>query len=226
MTGVIFEDLVKPRMKKPLTESQASLLMKIIVVIIGSICVGLVFVVEKMGALIQASGSLGAITAGPLLGIFSLGMFFPIANSKGALTGGIVSGALVSWISIGTQINMALGAIKFPQKSVSVEGCNANWVAEYLSLTLVPDGTARPAEPTFPLYRLSYMYYTAVGAITAITVGLIVSYITGGNKDKKVHRDLLSPAIYGFLDEDPGLKDKLAVKPDEIVEKIPLSTIK
>lgn len=82
MTGVIFEDLVKPRMKKPLTESQASLLMKIIVVIIGSICVALVFVVEKMGALIQASGSLGAITAGPLLGIFSLGMFFPTANSK------------------------------------------------------------------------------------------------------------------------------------------------
>lgn len=82
MTGVIFEDLIKPRIKKPLTEAQASFLMKVIVVIIGTICVGLVFVVEKMGALIQASGSLGAITAGPLLGIFSLGMFFPDANSK------------------------------------------------------------------------------------------------------------------------------------------------
>lgn len=75
MTGVIFEDIIKPKIKKPLTEAQASFLMKVIVVVIGSICVALVFVVEKMGALIQASGSLGAITAGPLLGIFTLGMF-------------------------------------------------------------------------------------------------------------------------------------------------------
>ena len=81
MTGVIFEDLIRPNMKKPLSEGHASMLMKIIVVIIGTICVALVFVVEKMGALIQASGSLGAITAGPLLGIFTLGMFFPFANS-------------------------------------------------------------------------------------------------------------------------------------------------
>lgn len=81
MTGVIFEDLIKPRIRKPLTEAQASFLMKIIVVVIGSICVGLVFVVEKMGALIQASWSLGSITAGPLLGIFTMGMFFPCANS-------------------------------------------------------------------------------------------------------------------------------------------------
>lgn len=81
MTGVIFEDLIKPRIRKPLTEAQASFLMKVIVVIIGSICVALVFVVEKMGALIQASGSLSAITAGPLLGIFTMGLFFPSANS-------------------------------------------------------------------------------------------------------------------------------------------------
>lgn len=82
MTGVIFEDLIKPRMKKPLTEAKASFIMKIMVVIIGTVSVALVFVVEKMGALIQASGSLGAITAGPLLGIFTLGMFFPFANPK------------------------------------------------------------------------------------------------------------------------------------------------
>lgn len=80
MTGVIFEDLIKPYIKKPLSEAKASFLMKVIVVIIGTICVAMVFLVEKMGALIQASGSLGAITAGPLLGIFSLGMFFPSAN--------------------------------------------------------------------------------------------------------------------------------------------------
>lgn len=82
MTGVIFEDLIKPRLKQPLTEAQASFLMKVIVATIGVICVALVFVVEKLGTLIQAAGSIGAITAGPLLGVFSLGMFFPGATPE------------------------------------------------------------------------------------------------------------------------------------------------
>lgn len=79
MTGVIYEDLIKPKHK--MTELKASILMKIIVFITGGICIGLVFVVEKMGALVQASNSMSAITAGPLLGMFTLGMFFPVGNS-------------------------------------------------------------------------------------------------------------------------------------------------
>ncbi|XP_018569275.1 sodium-coupled monocarboxylate transporter 1-like [Anoplophora glabripennis] len=207
MTGVIFEDLIKPRMKKPLTESHASFLMKVVVVIIGGTCVELVFVIEKMGAaLIQASGSLGAITGGPLLGIFSLGMFFPQANSYGALAGGLISGALITWISIGTQMKMAQGLIRFPQKPVSVEGCNANWIAEYLSLTLSPDATPKPVQPPFALYRMSYMYYTALGTVTALTVGLLVSYLTGSNKGKKIHKDLISPAVYRFMRETSDIQ--------------------
>ncbi|KAJ8917414.1 hypothetical protein NQ315_005460 [Exocentrus adspersus] len=223
MTGVIFEDLIKPRIKKPLSESQASFLMKVIVVIIGSICVGLVFVVEKMGAaLIQASGSLSAITAGPLLGIFSLGMFCPQANPQGALAGGLISGSLITWISIGTQMKMAQGLIRFPQKPVSVEGCNANWVAEYLSLTLVPDSTPKPVEPAFILYRVSYMYYCGLGAVTAFTVGLLVSYLTGSNKNKKIHRDLISPVVYRFIDDGASCQVNGT---NDVCKKIELDTI-
>jgi len=53
MTGVIFEDLIRPMTKKPISEKCASLIMKVIVVVIGTICVGLVFVVENMGTLVQ-----------------------------------------------------------------------------------------------------------------------------------------------------------------------------
>lgn len=81
VAGVIFEDMIKPHLSKNVTEKTASTIMKIIVVIFGSICVGLVFVVEKMGTLTQAAKSMSSITAGPLLGIFILGMFFPWANS-------------------------------------------------------------------------------------------------------------------------------------------------
>jgi hypothetical protein len=53
MTGVIFEDLIRPMIKKPISEKSASLIMKVIVVVIGTVCVAMVFVVENMGTLVQ-----------------------------------------------------------------------------------------------------------------------------------------------------------------------------
>ncbi|XP_066143288.1 sodium-coupled monocarboxylate transporter 1-like isoform X2 [Euwallacea fornicatus] len=205
MTGVIFEDLIKPRLKRTMSEAHASLLMKIIVVLIGIICVGLVFVVEKLGTLIQAAGSIGAITAGPLLGVFSLGMFFPGATSEGALVGGFLSGALITWISVGSQAQIGHGRIRFPQKPISVEGCSADWVAEYLSITLSSKASAKPVELPFVLYRISYMYYTPIGSIIAILIGLVVSYCMGHNRNKEVNEEAISPMVQKFLNRSkPG----------------------
>lgn len=120
-------------------------------------------------------------------------------NFQGAIVGGLVSGSLIAWISIGTQIKMAHGQITFPQKSVSVEGCNPNWVMEFLSFTLSADERAPSPEPPFILYRLSYMYYTVLGTIVAIVVGIIVSWLTGCNKNRIIHADLFSPVIQRFL---------------------------
>lgn len=125
---------------------------------------------------------------------------------QGALVGGILSGSLVGWLSIGTQLKMAQKQIRFPQKSVSIEGCSNDWVVEYL--TLSSSQTIEPVEMPFVFYRLSYMYYTMVGAVTAIVVGVVVSYLTGRNKNE-IHRDLLSPLIYPFLKKQ---KDEMEMK--------------
>lgn len=124
-------------------------------------------------------------------------------------------------------MKMAQGLIRFPQKPVSVEGCNANWVAEYLSLTLSPESTPKPVEPAFILYRLSYMYYTALGTVTAITVGLLVSYLTGRNRNRKVHRDLISPVVYRFMEveEANGDCNNHVNESGESCKKIELSTV-
>ena len=132
------------------------------------------------------------------------------------MAGGLASGSLITWISLGTQLQMAKGNIRFPQKSISVDGCNANWILEYLSLSLHLDTTAKPTESPFLFYRLSYMYYTALGCVTTIVIGSIVSYLTGCNKKSPVHRDLLSPVIHRFLNEDILDKDKDVQKSDTI----------
>lgn len=80
MSAVMLEDFFKPFRKDPLTETQTKYIMRSVVVIFGAICVALVFVVEKMGAVLMLSMSLGSIAQGPLLGIFTCGVLFPWVN--------------------------------------------------------------------------------------------------------------------------------------------------
>lgn len=77
MSAVVLEDFVKPYVKKPLTNDQMNLIMKSVVVGVGAISLALVFVVEKMGTVLQLTMSLEAITNGPLLGIFTIGILIP-----------------------------------------------------------------------------------------------------------------------------------------------------
>ena len=53
MTGVIFEDFIRPHLKKPISEARASFYMKVMVVIIGTITVVLATIVDKLGGIIQ-----------------------------------------------------------------------------------------------------------------------------------------------------------------------------
>lgn len=82
LAGTIYQDFVKSHMPADITEKTISNIMKLIVVIVGLLSLGLVFVVEKLGGVVEVSLSLHGITAGPLLGLFTLGMLFPFANAK------------------------------------------------------------------------------------------------------------------------------------------------
>lgn len=82
MSAVVLEDLVKSFTKKPLGDKQTAFIMRAVVVIVGAICVGLVFVVERLGTVLQLSMSLGAVTNGPLLGIFTMAVAIPWVEGR------------------------------------------------------------------------------------------------------------------------------------------------
>ncbi|XP_043249566.1 sodium-coupled monocarboxylate transporter 1-like isoform X1 [Colletes gigas] len=197
MSGVIYGDMIKPWFRNPVSEVTASRTMQGIVVVIGAICVGLVFLVEKLTGLIQACRSLSGITAGPLLGMFTLGMFFPFANSAGALVGGLVSLNLVAWISFGTQAAISTGDINYSVKPISIDGCPDALKNRVNNLTLIAENAT--SEQLFFLYRMSYLWYTWVGFLTAIILGVLVSWITGGNVPKSGDEKLYTPMVRGFL---------------------------
>lgn len=77
LAAVIYEDFFKKFTKTPLTEKQSALVMRSTVVIMGILGFSLVFVVEKLGTVMQLSATMQSITQGPLFAIFTIGMCLP-----------------------------------------------------------------------------------------------------------------------------------------------------
>ncbi|XP_036321348.1 sodium-coupled monocarboxylate transporter 1 isoform X1 [Rhagoletis pomonella] len=123
LAAVILEDYIKPLGKTPLSERQTAFVMRLSVILMGALCVALVFVVERMGTVLQLSMTLGSITSGPLLGLFLIGVLIPWINGKSALAGGIASTCVVAWICIRAQLAISEGEIHYDEKPVSTYGC-------------------------------------------------------------------------------------------------------
>ncbi|XP_054002276.1 sodium-coupled monocarboxylate transporter 1-like isoform X2 [Hylaeus anthracinus] len=137
---------------------------------------------------------------------------------QGALVGGLVSLNLVAWISFGTQAAISTGKINFPVKPVSVDGCPDALKTRIGNLTLVIETVTR--EEPFFLYRVSYLWYTWIGFLTAILLGLLVSWITGANVRKPGDEKLYTPLIRGFLSSD-----LVATSRQETVELAKIGTV-
>lgn len=61
----------------------------------------------------------------------------------------------------------------------------------------------------FPLYRISYMWYTFFGAMVAITVASISTCIFGGNDPADIDSSLLTPWIRNRFHKKVKQKRKL-----------------
>lgn len=56
LSGILFEDFMRPIMPGEVSEKTASRIMKITVVILGIISIVMVFVIEKLGEIYQVKG--------------------------------------------------------------------------------------------------------------------------------------------------------------------------
>ncbi|XP_055539155.1 sodium-coupled monocarboxylate transporter 1 isoform X1 [Wyeomyia smithii] len=203
MSAVVLEDFFKPFTNRPLSERATAIIMRAVVGVFGTICVGLVLVVEKLGAVLQLSMSLGSVSNGPLLGIFTLGVLVPWANGTGAIVGGTIGLVLMSWICFKAQLAIASGEMSFEPKPVNTQGCSYTYIASEPMSMLAANVTttaAPPSEPEFALYHISYLWYTAMGALITIIIAVIVSFLVGANKPDEMNPKLFSPFIERILD--------------------------
>ncbi|KAG8229118.1 hypothetical protein J437_LFUL009587, partial [Ladona fulva] len=209
MAAVIYEDFMEPFLKEKLPEEKAAFLIKVIAAVFGFVCVGIVFIIENLGTVIEVSWSLGGVTQGTMIGIVILGMFFPWTNSKGTLIGGIFGLVFMGVICFGSQAYIASGRIKYEEKPITTAGCPSSMmnltIASPINTTthmITPLIESTPTSFTFPLedqplviFRLSYTIYALIGLLITLVVGLIASALTGPTNPADVHIDLLTPVV-------------------------------
>ncbi|GAB0095389.1 sodium-coupled monocarboxylate transporter 1 [Sergentomyia squamirostris] len=184
LAGTFYMDFVKHKYPS-LSDETGSRIMKMSVVFIGTTCLGLVFVVEKLGNIFSLGISLGGVTAGTLLGIFTLGMLCPRANTAGARWGAYASLVIVSAIVCGAQMNIAEGNLKYSSLPFNLTGCTST-NATSIIYNEHHDNSSVPW-----IFRIGFMYYSVIGALIVFIVGYPVSILTGGDED--IDERLLAP---------------------------------
>ncbi|XP_054711313.1 putative sodium-dependent multivitamin transporter [Uloborus diversus] len=207
LTTVTVEDFFRPMCaKRGMTDAYATFVAKLITLVYGGIGLVLTFVVASFGNVLQASTIVYGLVAGPTLGVFLLGVLTSRSNEKGAIIGLVMSLALTAWISFGG----AATNVAHPRLPVSVSGCpGSNSTTPLPDFTLAPqyhnkshyttdwdvltEGVATEVskEYVFPLYRISYMWFTPIGVMATVIFGYLSSLIFC--KSASTDEYLLSP---------------------------------
>jgi len=65
------------------------------------------------------------------------------------------------------------------------------------------------------MYKLSYLWLAPIGVTTVVSIGLLVSYLTGKEDTEMANPDLFSPVIKRFM---PNMGRLRQVPPAECIE--------
>lgn len=179
LSAVTIEDLLISGLNIKITPEKSTVYAKWMNFGYGVASFGLIFLVEGRSVL-QATLTLNGLIGGILLGLFSLGIFFKKANLKGALYGGLLSTFLV--------ITLGVFALIFDEEEpfldTSVEGCTC-----YVNSTITtPEPDNRDSQWYELIYQVSYMWYSMIGTILTIVLGLIISIITQFYDERQIRK--------------------------------------
>lgn len=89
--------------KKPFvaSENSSALPSKILATLYGFACIGVAFLMQNLGGVLQASLIIFGVVGGPLLAVFTLGMFTKVANQYGVILGHLAGMGIAMWTQFG-----------------------------------------------------------------------------------------------------------------------------
>ncbi|XP_037950756.1 sodium-coupled monocarboxylate transporter 1-like [Teleopsis dalmanni] len=196
IAGVVLKDFVEPFRTQPLTERQTAILLRVVVMCFGLLSLAMVSVVEKLGMVMQLSATVGSMSAGPLLGIFTVGMLLPFVNTKSVLTGCLVAVSITGYIVVRAQVAFAAGEVIFPTKPVSVDGCTYEFDRNLLLNANLNGTTPKKLDS---LHNVSFLWYTTIGSTLTILISLIATLFFGSQDTSQVDPILVVPFVRKFM---------------------------
>jgi solute carrier family 5 (sodium-coupled monocarboxylate transporter), member 8/12 len=191
LAGTIYEDFIRHKYPDA-SEKRVSDTMKLLVIILGAIIVSLVFVVEHMGQVFRVNIAVAGLTAGSLLGLFTVGMMSRYVNTKGVIYGAILSMLIVTTIMIGAQ------SLPKPKPLPTLDKCDSSnymlnsttniSLSTMMTTPIVNETNSsnekddkKTVDDDIPLiFKISFMYYTLLGSILLVIIAYFVSWLTGG----------------------------------------------
>ncbi|XP_055929194.1 sodium-coupled monocarboxylate transporter 2-like isoform X1 [Argiope bruennichi] len=191
------EDLVRSYISPNMNELWATRTAKLLALIYGVIAIVLVVLVQNMtGTVLQAALSISGALGGPILGVYTLGMFFPWPSAFAAISGLISGLGVCIWICVGS-ILYKRAPETFP---LSVDSCQElyfNVTQSFANATSAPSVIFDSSDYVLPLYRLSYLWYSGIGFIVVIVVGILISLFVGNDKHT-IEKKLMTPFFYNL----------------------------
>ncbi|GAB1867004.1 Putative sodium-dependent multivitamin transporter [Camponotus japonicus] len=189
LAAITCEDIFRGLFQIDLPASKGAIYARWISTFFGALSFALVFVVEQLGGVLQVALSFNGMVGGVTLGLFSLGMFVPWANAKGAIIGAITSLIVVLWIGLGAQVAAVSGHIHLDSKDISIADCPC------INKTMIIPNQSEYEDEVSSIYKISYLWYSTIGCMLTIIVGLAASFATGAQNPTDVDQDYLSPPI-------------------------------
>uniref|UniRef100_A0A1A9W4N0 Sodium-coupled monocarboxylate transporter 1 n=1 Tax=Glossina brevipalpis TaxID=37001 RepID=A0A1A9W4N0_9MUSC len=176
LSAVTCEDLLVNGLNIKISPDKGAFYAKWMSLGYGVLSFGLVFIVEHLGGVLQATLTLNGLVGGVTLGLFILGIAFKQANTKGAFYGGIISLLVVIFIGVIAQIaNVDPNAL-----TLSIENCDClvnvtDTLTDRLGDSI--ENSASSGFTSWSIFRLSYMWYSMLGCLLTLVLGLSISCV-------------------------------------------------
>lgn len=127
ISGVIYNDYIRPRKWFAHTDFNANLTMRFIIILLGTICALGGIIVEHFESIFQITMTIAGAFIGATFGVFTLGMLYPWANKRGVLIGTIVSVATMLVLTFNAMYNSS--KLYYKPLPMSIEGCSNETLA-------------------------------------------------------------------------------------------------
>ncbi|CAH3105507.1 unnamed protein product [Porites lobata] len=183
LAAVVLEDFIKPwcrYKKKELSEMHATFYSKLLALGFGVLTVALSFLATQLGAILQLFYSVFGVVGGPVVGVFCLGIFTRRAHARGVYIGWLLGFAVGLWIGIGAKVYPP----PVTKPPLSTAGCTTTPTNSTIPTTIAVNTTSASPAPEYEglvLYRISWLWYSAVCFGVTYVVGLIVSVLWRGD---------------------------------------------